>query len=204
MGAKRRSPVGPPLPTKEDLRRMHEDELMTAIEIGRVTGCGRRRIWKAIGEFGIPRRKRGPRSAMHHGSWSGGRTIDKDGYVLLYMPCHPDRDSHNRVREHRLVMERYLGRRLSEEEVVDHRNGKKSDNRLSNLRLFPTNADHLRATLTGKTPKWSKEGRERTLEGARRPRGTRQEQLARRLARDQMRKERDAPVSSEAHYHSTA
>jgi hypothetical protein len=36
--------------------------------------------------------------------------------------------------------------------------------------LFSTNADHLRHELTGRCPKWTPEGRARTLEGARKPR----------------------------------
>jgi len=39
------------------------------------------------------------------------------------------------VREHRYIMEQYLGRRLEPTEVVHHRNGDKQDNRLENLEL---------------------------------------------------------------------
>lgn len=66
--------------------------------------------------------------------WKGGRKLDKDGYVLLWMPQHPDAVQ-NYVREHRLVMEKHLGRRLRKGEIVHHKNGKKDDNRLRNLEL---------------------------------------------------------------------
>ncbi|MEB0281443.1 HNH endonuclease [Sphingomonas sp. 10B4] len=60
--------------------------------------------------------------------------------------------------EHRLVMERELGRPLQPLEVVDHIDGLHLHNAPSNLRLFATNADHLRATISGQIPQWSEDG----------------------------------------------
>lgn len=89
-------------------------------------------------------------------AWRGGRMFDKDGYVLLWMPEHPEANRHGQVREHRIVMEKMLGRPLTREEVVDHRNDIRDDNRPENLRLFATNAEHLSVTLTGRKSRASR------------------------------------------------
>jgi len=78
-------------------------------------------------------------------SWKGGRRIGSLGYVLIYMPEHPHANRHHYVLEHRIVMEKHLGRYLKKTEVVDHINRNRSDNRLENLRLFESNKEHMKA-----------------------------------------------------------
>lgn len=60
-------------------------------------------------------------------------------YVVHYDDGHK-----TTLLEHRLVMERKLGRRLSRDEVVHHKDGDKRNNRLSNLELT-TRSAHAKA-----------------------------------------------------------
>lgn len=66
--------------------------------------------------------------------WKGGRRIIK-GYVYLKSYKHPNRNINNYVAEHRLIMEKYIGRYLVKNEQVHHKNGIKDDNRIENLEI---------------------------------------------------------------------
>ncbi len=68
-------------------------------------------------------------------NWQGGKEITKAGYVRLWI------SRTERVMEHRLVMEKHLGRKLSRDEVVHHINGNNADNRLENLKLTTFSED---------------------------------------------------------------
>lgn len=140
----------------EEVLREKAGTLSTA-ELGQIFGCSEEAIRRRMVKLGIPRLPAKARPSCNH-FWKGGRVVDKDGYVLLHAPEHPFSTKAGYVREHRLVMEAVIGRYLAPQEVVDHRNGQKSDNRPSNLRLFGSNAEHLRATLKGRVPNWTPEG----------------------------------------------
>ena len=74
----------------------------------------------------------------------GGKII-KNGYYLIKIPKHPFATINGYVREHRVVMEKYLGRYLLPEEVVHHINGNKLDNEIKNLKLYGSNQEHENA-----------------------------------------------------------
>lgn len=140
------------------LNDLYHQKLMTLNEMSRHLGVPRRKMDAIMNDLGLKRRKTGPRSPKHHGSWTGGRRRDRSGYIYVYCPDHPNATCGGYVREHRLVMERHIGRMLLRSEVVHHKNDDTSDNRIENLRLFDKNADHLAETLNGKCPKWTEKG----------------------------------------------
>ena len=79
-----------------------------------------------------------------HYNWKGGRTINYNGYVYIKCYDHPFADNKNYVREHRLVVEKILGRYLNPWEKVHHINKCRSDNRIENLIVFSCNGAHIR------------------------------------------------------------
>lgn len=73
------------------------------------------------------------RMGKDHPLFNGGKTKDANGYVVLSSKIHGENAGR---REHRVVMEAHLGRSLSISEIVHHKNGIKSDNRIENLEVM--------------------------------------------------------------------
>ena len=72
-------------------------------------------------------------------SWKGGRRSypSHGGYVMLRIAPN------KRMFEHRFLMEKYLRRKLKPGEVVHHRNGDPSDNRIENLVVCKSAGRHI-------------------------------------------------------------
>jgi len=85
---------------------------------------------KHLSEFNLALNRKGE----NHPNWMGGILKNKEGYILIHQPEHPNA-RHNYVLEHRLVVEKQIGRYLKINEVVHHINGIKDDNRIENLKL---------------------------------------------------------------------
>lgn len=131
------------------------DESLTSTEIARMLGVSPRYVRKVRTKLNLPRPGVGAAKGVRNHQYVAGRRIDRSGYAIVSAPArHPYQRSRPGRRtgiilEHRLVMERQLGRYLLPAETVDHIDGLTLHNCPSNLRLFASNADHLRHTITG-------------------------------------------------------
>jgi hypothetical protein len=125
-------------------------------------------VQKIMKQYNLPRLGRGARCGELNPEWKGGVTIDKYGYKLVRVYGHPFARKIGYVSEHRLIMEKHLGRFLLPHEVVHHKNDDKLDNRVENLELFSNNGEHLKKTLKGKIPKWTPEGFQKMQENGHR------------------------------------
>lgn len=66
-----------------------------------------------------------------------------DGYVLIHQPDHPRASKKGYVAEHILVWEQTHGKPLPKGWVVHHLNGRRADNRPSNLKGLPNKKHYL-------------------------------------------------------------
>ena len=75
-------------------------------------------------------------------SWRGGRQVDKNGYIWLRKPEHPNANSSGMIAEHRAIMSTHMKRPLFTWEIVHHINGIKADNRVENLMIVTKKTHH--------------------------------------------------------------
>jgi transposase-like protein len=113
-----------------------EQSLMRA---GEILGCSHNTVRAALREAGIPVKRSGGRVNAPGTPPRWNRRIASNGYAVWsgWISVREAVTGHRHVEilEHRLELERFLGRALERHEEVHHRNGLRSDNGLRNLEL---------------------------------------------------------------------
>lgn len=123
--------------TKKALLKLYIEEKKSLKEIALIVGINRRTVGRWLKKYNIKSRLRN-QWGKNNSSWKGGRRHNSQGYVLLKRVEHPNAHVDGYILEHRLVMEKYLGRYLEKNEIIHHKNGIKDDNRLENLKIVQT------------------------------------------------------------------
>jgi len=72
------------------------------------------------------------------------RKLKINGYPIVKAPKHHRANNSGYVYEHILVMEKKLGRQISSDEVIHHKDHNRANNRPDNLELVPNQSKHLK------------------------------------------------------------
>lgn len=84
-------------------------------------------------------------SGSSNGHWKGGAITRTDGYILVLIAGRTRKDKGKKYELlHRLIMEEKLGRKLLRTEIIHHKNGNPSDNRLENLEVLVSQSSHAK------------------------------------------------------------
>lgn len=133
---------------EDTLRVLYQHLSLSSVEIAALLNVSKRTILNYLKKYNIPRRtlveafaispthpRNNPRTGAQCSQWQGGWLI-RMGYRRVLCKEHPNADRFGYVFEHRLVVEKAIGRLLTDKEVVHHINGDCLDNRIENLQVL--------------------------------------------------------------------
>jgi len=113
----------------EKILELYQDKDMSLKEVAKKVSCSGITISRFLKKNGVCVRSRGARHGPKNHKWKGGRRKDGQGYILIRVA--------GRYRnEHRVVMEKMLGRKLKRSEIVHHIDRDRTNNRPENLELL--------------------------------------------------------------------
>ena len=119
--------------TKNILIKEYTKNNQSTFKVADKYGCSRSTVYRLLLKYNIPiKSKKELRKGSKSANNKGGKTI-YHGYIMIWNPDYFKNPTVNYVREHRLKIEKKLGRRLNSKELVHHIDLDKSNNKLSNL-----------------------------------------------------------------------
>jgi len=129
---------------KEWLEKQYFQNNLSFASMGKIAGCTDKTVQHFFKKFNLKPRYTGRTDGQYSPNWKGGKIHDLHGYTLIFHPKpHAYKGKNQKyVREHILVMEKILDRKLRPPEVIHHKNGIPSDNRPENLQLMPSPLEH--------------------------------------------------------------
>ena len=122
----------------DTIQQWHWEENMSLRQISRKLGITWASLQWYLRRYQIARRGRVESMNIvfngHGPNYKGGhKTVG--GYIMRKNPRHPNAQKSGYVYEHRAVMSEFVGRPIKEDEIIHHKNGITSDNRIDNLEL---------------------------------------------------------------------
>ncbi len=136
---------------KAKLKEMYKS--MSFKQMARKLNCSSATVWKYCKKYGIKSRPVGKTIGdvwnkglkgwagigKDHPNFRGGKNIATNGYVRTLVEGTGAYEL-----EHRKVMEDFLGRKLSSEESVHHKDGDRENNEIRNLELIASRSAHTK------------------------------------------------------------